>query len=215
MALNLQDLRRDYAAHTLDITDVQTDPFKQFEIWMTEALDSQVLEANAMILSTLTKDQRPTARVVLLKGFDQNGFVFYTNYNSRKSQEMEQHPYACLVFNWLELQRQVRIEGKVERVSAEASTAYFQSRPKGSQIGAWVSPQSQVIAGRTILENKVKELEDQYRNVDQLPRPEHWGGFVLKPTLVEFWQGRMSRLHDRIQYDKVGENDWNVSRLAP
>ena len=215
MALNLQDLRREYAAHTLDITDVQTDPFNQFEIWMTEALDSQVLEANAMILSTLTKDQRPTARVVLLKDFDPNGFVFYTNYNSRKSQELEEHPYACLVFNWLELQRQVRIEGSVERVAPEESTAYFQSRPKGSQIGAWASPQSQIIPGREVLEEKVKALEAKYQDIDQLPRPEHWGGFVVKPTLIEFWQGRMSRLHDRIQYVKVGENAWKIDRLAP
>ncbi|GAB5551061.1 MAG: pyridoxamine 5'-phosphate oxidase [Saprospiraceae bacterium] len=215
MALNLQDLRRDYAAHTLDITDVQTNPFNQFEIWMTEALDSQVLEANAMVLSTLTKDKRPTARVVLLKGFDAEGLVFFTNYNSRKSQEMEQNPYACLVFNWLELQRQVRIEGTVERISAEASTAYFQSRPKGSQIGAWVSPQSQVISGRSILEEKVKEVEAKYQDVEPLPRPEHWGGFVVKPTLIEFWQGRMSRLHDRIQYSKVGDGDWKIERLAP
>ncbi len=215
MALNLQDLRRDYAAHTLDITDVQTNPFNQFEIWMTEALDSQVLEANAMVLSTLTKDKRPTARVVLLKGFDAEGLVFFTNYNSRKSQEMEQNPYACLVFNWLELQRQVRIEGTVERISAKASTAYFQSRPKGSQIGAWVSPQSQVISGRSILEEKVKEVEAKYQDVEPLPRPEHWGGFVVKPTLIEFWQGRMSRLHDRIQYSKVGDDDWKIERLAP
>lgn len=215
MALNLQDLRRDYALHTLDITDVQTDPFKQFEIWMTEALDSQVLEANAMVLSTLTKDQRPTARVVLLKDFDPNGFVFYTNYKSRKSQEMEQNPYACLVFNWLELHRQVRIEGSVERLPAKESTAYFQSRPKGSQIGAWASPQSQVIPDRTVLEDKVKELESKYAAVEQLPRPEHWGGFLVKPTLIEFWQGRTSRLHDRIQYSRVGGDDWKIDRLAP
>ncbi|MEM6377645.1 MAG: pyridoxamine 5'-phosphate oxidase [Bacteroidota bacterium] len=197
------------------MTDVQADPFKQFETWITEALDSQVLEANAMILSTLTKDQRPTARVVLLKDFDQNGFVFYTNYNSRKSQEMEANPYACLVFNWMELQRQVRIEGSVERVSPEESTAYFQSRPKGSQIGAWASPQSQIIPGREVLEERVKTLQEKYQDVDQLPRPEHWGGFVVKPTLIEFWQGRMSRLHDRIQYEKVGENNWKIDRLAP
>lgn len=215
MALNLQDLRREYAAHTLDLSDVQADPFQQFEIWMTEALDSQVLEANAMILSTLTSDHRPTARVVLLKDFDPSGFVFYTNYNSRKSQEMEKNPYACLVFNWLELQRQVRIEGKVTRVPEAESTAYFQSRPKGSQIGAWASPQSQVIADRSVLEEKVVELEAKYQDVEQLPRPDHWGGFVVEPTLIEFWQGRRSRLHDRIQYKRVGVESWKIERLAP
>lgn len=215
MALNLHDLRREYAAHTLDVSDVHSDPIQQFKHWFEEALDSEVLEPNAMVLSTVKPDNRPSARVVLLKGFDEKGFVFFTNYNSNKGQQLSSKPQACLVFSWLELQRQIKIEGRVERIAPEDSTRYFQSRPRGSQIGAWASPQSKVIENRTILEQREKEIAQQFKDQEAIPRPEHWGGYLVRPKLIEFWQGRPSRLHDRIQYSEDGNGAWKIERLAP
>lgn len=214
MAIDTGDLRVDYQLDELLETNAADNPFTQFERWFKEAKNSSTPEPNAMIVATVQPDGRPAARVVLLKEMNQEGFVFYTNYDSRKGQELSENPQAALVFNWLEVQRQVRIEGRVERIEPATSTAYFQSRPKGSQIGAWASPQSQVIPDRTVLEDKKAALEKEYANADELPRPANWGGFVVKPQLVEFWQGRSSRLHDRLQYERT-ENGWQMVRLAP
>lgn len=212
----IQNLRKDYQAAAFDLADAAPDPVVQFGKWFREALDAEVLEPNAMTLATASPDGVPHARIVLLKGVDESGFVFYTNYGSAKGRELEQNPRAALVFVWLELQRQVRIEGRVERVSAEESAAYFQSRPKGSQIGAYASPQSQPIASRQVLEDNVTRLTAEYAAADALPLPDFWGGYRVIPTQIEFWQGRSSRLHDRIVYtpDAAGEG-WTRTRLAP
>ena len=207
-------MREDYQKDTLEITDVAKNPLEQFAAWFKNASDTTELEPNVMTLSTISKTGFPSARIVLLKGVEDDKFVFYTNYNSRKGEEMAENPNVALTFCWLSMQRQIRIEGKVSKISAETSTAYFQSRPKGSQIGAWTSPQSLVIEDRTILENRKLELEEQYKDADILPRPEHWGGYQVEPTMIEFWQGRTSRLHDRIRFTKVGET-WKIERLAP
>lgn len=214
MLIQLHHLREDYAGQILTIENTALNPIDQFAEWMEDAINAKLPEPNAMVLATNRMDGRPAARVVLLKGFDQTGFVFYTNYESRKGQEMAAHPYAALVFNWLELQRQVRIEGTIEKISEEESDRYFQSRPKGSQIGAWVSPQSKVIPNREVLEAAQAKLNEEYADVDVLPRPKNWGGYRLRPDLIEFWQGQTSRLHDRIQYAKT-EQDWVKERLGP
>lgn len=208
-------LRQDYDAATLDVESVLLDPIAQFERWFLDALDSEVLEPNAMTLATCTAAGRPSARIVLLKGYDPNGFIFFTNYESQKGQELAANPYAALTFWWDSIQRQVRIEGVVEKIPDAASVEYFQSRPKGSQIGAWASPQSRVIEHRELLEKRVAELETQYENSDILPRPLHWGGYLVRPYLVEFWQGRTNRLHDRVRYTISPEGDWKIERLAP
>jgi pyridoxamine 5'-phosphate oxidase len=215
MLLNLGDLRENYDRDKLLESQAAADPLQQFTFWFREAEEAEIPEPNAMILATSTGDGRPSARVVLLKGVEEEGFVFYTNYDSRKGQEMADNPHVALVFNWLELHRQVRIEGLIEKVSPETSTDYFQSRPKGSQIGAWASPQSQIITGREVLKDKVKVLENQYKDTDKLPRPPHWGGYRVMPYLIEFWQGRTSRLHDRLRYTLEAEGRWTLDRLAP
>ncbi len=215
MQIDIEHLREDYRLASLDVKDVDENPIAQFGKWLKEALDAQVPEPNAMTLATCTPEGKPAARIVLLKGYDEAGFVFFTNYESRKGKELLHNPNAALVFSWLELQRQVRIEGKVQKVTPEQSTAYFQSRPKGSQIGAWASPQSRVIGEREMLEEKVQKLGEKYANEDELPRPEHWGGYVVQPRLIEFWQGRPSRLHDRIQYTLQSSGEWLIERLAP
>lgn len=215
MKINLQDLREEYSEGVLDISSVEKNPFHQFEIWFHQALEAQTPEPNAMTLATVTPEGRPSARVVLLKGFDEKGLVFYTNYQSRKGKELEATPFATLVFLWLPLQRQVRIEGQVARVPADESTEYFQSRPRDSQIGAWASPQSTVIDGREVLEESVKELQEKYGGNGTLPRPPQWGGYRVKPYQIEFWQGRPSRLHDRIQYTRQVDGRWKIERLAP
>ena len=207
-------LREDYRAKTLEITEVHINPIQQFNIWFQEALDSQIKEANAMTIATVDAQGKPAARIILLKGFDENGFIFYTNYESRKGRELAANPNIAAVFLWKDLERQIRIEGIVEKVTPEVSLSYFQSRPKGSQIGAWASPQSQVIADRSILEQNVIDLKEKYKDADNLPIPSHWGGYQIKPTLIEFWQGRSSRLHDRISYKLIGE-EWKIERLAP
>lgn len=210
----LENLREEYKTTSLSETESKADPIKQFELWFNEAIEAKVPESNAMTLSTATTDGRPSARVVLLKGVHENGFVFYTNYLSRKGKEITKNPIGALTFFWPAMERQIRIEGTIEKVSKEQSEQYFQSRPKGSQIGALASPQSQEIAGRESLEKKWAELEAEYTD-KTIPKPSFWGGYVLKPRLIEFWQGRPSRLHDRILYKKIDNKNWKKVRLAP
>jgi len=207
-------LREDYKKATLRMEDVVDNPFEQFDHWFQEALNSKVPEPNAMTLATATKEGRPSARIVLLKGFSESGFKFYSNYLSHKGRELDANPYAGLVFSWLDLQRQIRIEGRVEKLSREDSAAYFKVRPKKSQIGAWVSNQSSIIAERKILEQEFEKLHNKYENDEQLPLPPNWGGYLVIPHTFEFWQGRRSRLHDRIQY-KLEDGVWKKHRLAP
>ncbi len=210
----LENLRKDYRAEKLSETDVKSNPIEQFDHWFDEALKSGIYEPNAMTLATASTDGKPAARIVLLKGFNQDGFVFYTNYLSRKGKELAKNPVVALVFFWPELERQVRIEGTIEKVSKETSEKYFQSRPKESQIGALASPQSQVIEDRNLLEKNWKELEKKYAD-QEIPKPSFWGGYLVKPQVIEFWQGRSSRLHDRIVYRKADKNNWKIVRLAP
>jgi pyridoxamine 5'-phosphate oxidase len=210
--MNIAHIRKDYALRRLDETDVDADPFKQFHAWLREALEAQVPEPTAMTLATVDEEGSPSARIMLLKALDERGFVFYTNYESRKGHELAARPRAALTFFWKELERQVRIEGQVERVSAAESDEYFASRPLGSRIGAWASTQSATIASRPWLEARVKAAEAQYG--ENPPRPPHWGGFRVIPDWLEFWQGRQSRLHDRIAYTRESTG-WVVSRLSP
>ena len=210
----IADLRKEYMKETLSEHDVDRDPFQQFGKWWTEILETSAEEANAMTLATATPEGLPTARIVLLKGYDRNGFVFFTNYESRKGKELLENPHACLLFFWGVLERQVRIEGICEKVSEEDSDNYFHSRPEGSRIGAWVSPQSQVIDGREVLDEKLNAISAQYAD-GQVPRPPHWGGYVVVPRVIEFWQGRPSRLHDRIRYSLDAGGNWRIERLAP
>ena len=210
--MDISAIRKDYTIKSLDISDVNIDPIAQFEVWFKEALKAHVLEVNAMTVSTIGLDGSPNARILLLKGVD-TGFVFFTNYNSEKGKELENTNSASLTFFWPELERQVRIRGKIEKVTAEESDSYFFSRPLGSQIGAWVSPQSQLINSRADLSNRQKDFERQFGE-NNISRPPHWGGYRLLPHTIEFWQGRPSRLHDRIKYLKEGEN-WKIVRLAP
>ena len=209
----LQNLRQDYRSAELTEQEVDVNPIAQFTLWFTEAMTAKLYEPNVMTLATADKTGKPSARIVLLKGFNEHGFRFYTNYNSQKGLELAENPHAALVFFWAELERQVRIEGSVAKVDPQISDQYFHSRPVGSQIGALASPQSSIIDNRDLLEIKVNELTEQFEN-KEIPRPEHWGGYVVKPTLIEFWQGRSSRLHDRIQYQLVDGN-WMINRLAP
>ncbi|MBB5645215.1 pyridoxamine 5'-phosphate oxidase [Pedobacter cryoconitis] len=210
---NIQNLRQDYRAAELSEADIDKNPIAQFAKWFKDALDAKLYEPNVMTLATADLSGKPSSRILLLKGFDEDGFVFFTNYNSKKGKDLQENPQAAMQFFWPELERQVRIEGIVTKATAEASTAYFHSRPKGSQIGASASPQSTVIPDREILEERVKELTATYQETE-VPRPEHWGGYVLKPAHIEFWQGRPSRLHDRITYTSVN-GVWTINRLAP
>ncbi len=212
--LSLADLRKEYSKGALDVKSVPPGPIAQFERWFAEATQAQVPEPNAMNLATITKAGRPSSRIVLLKGIENNRFVFYTNYQSHKGQDLEDNPACALNFFWPELERQVRIEGVATRVSEEKSTAYFQSRPRDSQVGAWASPQSAVIADRTVLENRAKDIDKKFTGQMTLPKPKQWGGYQVDPHLIEFWQGRGSRLHDRIEYAKV-DTGWKITRLAP
>ncbi len=212
--MSIADLRQEYMFRGLDEADVDPDPFVQFRIWFDQAVAAQVPEPNAMTLATAGADCRPSARLVLLKGFDASGFVFYTNYESRKARELAANPWAALVFFWPQLARQVRIEGRVEPVAPHESDAYFQSRPRGSQLGAWASHQSQVISSRAVLDQRMQELTAAYQ-AHPVPRPPYWGGYRLAPTLVEFWQGRPNRLHDRLRYRRLEDGGWLIERLAP
>lgn len=211
--MSISDLRRNYTLSGLTEAEADLDPFVQFRRWFDQALAAQLPEPNAMTVATVGADGRPAARVVLLKGVDERGFVFYTNYDSRKAAELTIHPYAALLFYWPELERQVRIEGGVAKVAEAESDAYFASRPRGSQLGAWTSPQSQVIAGREVLDQRLEQLTAEFAGRD-VPRPPHWGGFRVVPDVFEFWQGRPSRLHDRLRYRRDG-NQWLRERLAP
>lgn len=211
--MNIADIRKDYALRRLDESDVDADPFKQFHAWLREAIEAQVPEPTAMTLATAGASGRPAARIMLLKALDDRGFVFYTNYASRKGAELEARPAAALTFFWKELERQVRIEGAIEKVSAAESDEYFASRPLGSRIGAWASTQSATIESRQWLEARVKAAEAQH-GVSP-PRPPHWGGYRVIPDWLEFWQGRQSRLHDRIAYTRGAGGGWQVARLSP
>ena len=214
MAKNLADIRTEYRAASLDESDMLSTPFEQFDKWFKEALVAEVIEPNAMNLSTATPDGKPTSRIVLLKGLDEKGFTFFTNYHSDKGQLLAINPFASLTFFWAELERQVRISGVIEKVSHKESDIYFASRPKGSQIGAWVSEQSTEIKSRDVLDQKLQELTAHYKD-KEVSRPPHWGGYRLIPETVEFWQGRPNRLHDRLKYTKNGDDFWKVIRLSP
>ena len=210
----LHNLRKDYKQDTLSESEVDKNPIAQFEKWMHETISSKIVpEPNAMTLVTSTLDGKPSARVVLLKSLDKEGFVFYTNYESRKAKELNENPNACIVFDWHIMERQVRIEGIVKKTSKEESDRYFNSRPKDSQLGAWISPQSSFIDGRQELDDRKVQIESQFEE-KPITRPPHWGGYVLKPHTIEFWQGRQSRLHDRLIYIKTDE-EWILRRLAP
>ena len=204
----------DTSLETLDEKLVDRDPIKQFQAWFDDAIAAKLPLPEAMNLATATPEGRPSSRVVLLKQVDQKGFVFFTNYHSAKAQQLESNPYAALVFYWPQLDRQVRIEGKVERTSVAESAEYFQTRPRESQIGAWASPQSSVIAGREVLEERAQELEEYYRD-REIECPGHWGGYRLRPDRIEFWKSRVGRLHDRILYELMSDGEWAIKRLAP
>ena len=211
---SIAELRREYARDELNLESVYQDPFQQFHEWFNEALKAEVPEANAMTLSTVDSNGKPNGRILLLKELDEKGFVFYTNYQSRKGEELNQNPYAAITFFWVELERQVRIRGAVEKVKPETSDNYFQSRPAGSKRGAWASPQSQEIGSKHVLSEKLQEIEQTYPD-NNIPRPSHWGGYRVLPEEVEFWQGRPNRLHDRIWYGKQAGEEWTIKRLAP
>ena len=211
---NIADIRTNYCKQELTEESVAQNPIDQFNIWLEEAITAAVDEATAFVLSTVNEEGKPSARVLLLKEVNDHGFVFFTNYNSRKGHDLEQNPYACLTFFWSGLERQVRIEGKVQKVSPDVSDAYFHSRPKGSQIGAWASPQSQVISGREVLKQADAKYTEAFADQVLVPRPEHWGGYILEPTRIEFWQGRPNRLHDRILFE-LENGSWHTNRLAP
>lgn len=212
--INIKDLRQDYRSAFLLEKDVENNPFKQFEKWFSEAVKANVLEPNAMTLATATKEGLPSARVVLLKGFDDEGFTFFTNYNSEKGKQIEDNPKAALTFFWGDVERQIRIEGDIKKISVQESEEYFHSRPKGSQVGAIVSPQSEVIPNREFLENNLALLTETYSN-KEVTKPEHWGGYKVIPHTIEFWQGRSNRLHDRILFSLTTEGSWKIERLAP
>jgi len=214
MKSNIADIRKEYLKASLDVTTVNHDPIAQFEIWFYEALKAEVIEPNAMNLATVNEQGKPSSRIMLLKGIENKKLLFYSNYQSRKGKELDANPACALTFFWPDLERQVRIEGIAERLSAELSESYFKSRPRSSQVGAWASPQSTLIKDRSILEERYNQVEKKFEGLEVLPKPHQWGGFQVDPFLIEFWQGRASRLHDRIQYSRI-DNVWNIHRLAP
>ncbi len=214
MSKNIADIRKDYQLQTLVETNVDSNPFVQFNAWWDDVVKSELDEINSMTLATASASGVPSARIVLLKSVSEEGFVFFTNYNSSKGKELQENPNACLVFFWKELERQVRISGRVEKVSTAESDEYFISRPEGSKIGAWASPQSSIINSREIIEENITKYKQQFAD-GNIARPPHWGGYIVIPSVIEFWQGRSNRLHDRIQYTKAADGIWRVERLAP
>lgn len=210
----LNSIRRDFADRPLDESSVKDNPFEQYAIWFEEAVNAQILDPSAMCLSTVNKDNRPSSRIVYMRDIISESFVFYTNYNSQKGEDLNVNPFASLNLHWSELERQVRIEGDVVKVAEEVSDAYFAARPKESKIGAWASYQSDLLADRGELEAKVKFFTEKFKETEDVPRPEFWGGYQLIPAKVEFWQGRPSRLHDRIVFEKKNDS-WTLSRLNP
>jgi len=211
--MSIADIRKDYQLKSLSEFEVNDNPFSQFSSWWDEAVQSEIIEVNAMTLSTITKEGRPSSRIVLLKGFDAKGFVFFSNYNSNKGQQISSNSHVSLLFFWKELERQIRIDGVCSKVSAEESDAYFNSRPIGSRLGAWASPQSEKIQDREVLVERLASVTQEF-GIENIPRPPHWGGYQVIPTRIEFWQGRSNRLHDRILYEQH-ELSWQISRLAP
>jgi pyridoxamine 5'-phosphate oxidase len=211
--MSIADLRKDYSRASLSETDVNPNPIEQFSKWFQEAISAQVPEANAMSMSSASADGRPSSRILLIKDVDQRGFTFFTNYESRKGRELDSNPYAALLFYWIELERQVRIEGRVERITDAENDAYYNSRPVKSRLGAIASAQSRPVASREVLEARVQEVEKQFG--DHPVRPPQWGGYRLVPEYLEFWQGRPSRLHDRIAYQRQADGSWTLQRLQP
>jgi pyridoxamine 5'-phosphate oxidase len=211
---HVADIRKEYALHSLNEEEVAPSPLEQFKQWWKEAEASSIEEVNAMTLSTINSQGWPEARTVLLKGYDENGFVFFTNYNSAKSTQLDQYPNCSLLFFWKELERQVRINGIAEKISVQESIDYFNSRPDGSKIGAWASPQSMVVAGKAWLKETFEFYKERFKH-GEIPKPPHWGGYRVKPSRMEFWQGRPSRMHDRICYSKTEDANWKIERLAP
>ena len=211
--MSIADLRKSYNLAGLRRTDLEANPIRQFQKWLQQAIDAQLLEPTAMTLATTDKNGRPSSRIVLLKGLDEGGFVFYTSYESRKARELEENSNAAIVFYWAELERQARVTGAASRIPRAESEAYFKTRPRGHQLGAWVSAQSEVIARRAVLEDRLKQFEQKYPNA--VPLPPFWGGYVLAPVEIEFWQGRPNRLHDRFRYTKRADGNWLIERLAP
>jgi len=206
--------RYDHVGKGLRRSDLDPNPIRQFANWFTAAIEAGIHDVNAMTLATAGRDARPSVRIVLLKSFDQDGFVFFTNYESTKGKQLEANPYAALGFYWIELDRQIRISGKMQKTSREESQAYFRSRPVGSQLGAWASRQSEIIDGRRVLDARMAEMSERFRN-KRIPLPSHWGGYRLKPEIMEFWQGRPNRLHDRFRYTRLADGSWQIDRLAP
>jgi pyridoxamine 5'-phosphate oxidase len=213
-ANSIANMRRVYQLQSLLEKDVNSDPIKQFENWWMHAIETKVEEPNAMTLATCNSLAKPSARIVLLKEINENGFVFYTNYQSRKAKDIEENGFAALVFFWKELERQVRIEGRVKKVSSEESDEYFSIRPRESQIGAWSSPQSSIIENRQFLQKNVLKYNQEFQS-EKVPRPDFWGGYIVEPARMEFWQGRPGRLHDRLVYSRSENSDWIINRLAP
>jgi pyridoxamine 5'-phosphate oxidase len=215
---DLARLRREYGDHGLDVADLEDDPVAMFRRWLADTVAAGVHEPNAMVVSTVSAEGRPSSRLVLLKGLDERGFVFYTNYQSRKAAEIGSNPAVSLLFPWHDLQRQVRVDGTASRVSREESEAYFAERPRDSQLGAWASPQSQVVASRSALDERYGGVLSEFAGLDEVPLPPFWGGFLVEPEAVEFWQGRKGRMHDRLVYRRSADDPhapWTVARLAP